>query len=134
MQITDGLILDERDVTERFVRATGPRGQNANRDATAVELRVDLGSSSLPAEVKDRLRAVAGRHLTSHDVLVIVSSAFRSQLENREGARARLAALLKRAASPRRSRVASEPAADQREDRLREKHQRGAMKRSRRAS
>ena len=134
MHITDRLAIADRDVTERFVRATGPRGQNANREATAVELRVDLTRSSLPADVKERLRAIAGRHLTHDDVLVVVSSVFRSQLRNREGARASLAALLKRAASARRPRIASDTAAAQREDRLRTKHARGAVKRSRRAS
>jgi ribosome-associated protein len=134
MQITNGLTLNDRAVTERFVRAAGPRGQNANRDATAVELRVNLATSSLPPDVKDRLRVLAGRHLTSDDRLLIVSSVFRSQVRNREGARARLVALVRRAARSRQSRIASEPAPDQREDRLQTKHRRGAVKRARRPS
>ena len=95
-----GGVLDEREVTERFVRSTGPGGQNLNRDATAVELRLDIGRSSLPRDVQARLIALAGRHITTGGVLVVVGRAHRSQAENRDAARARLVALLKRAAKP----------------------------------
>lgn len=130
IRITAVLAFDEREMTERFVRATGPHGQNVNRDATAAELRVDLHASSLPAEVKARLRAVAGRHVTSDDVLVVVSRGFRSQVKNREAARARLMALLERAADPQRPRTPTEPDGERR---LQTKHRRGAVKRARSA-
>ena len=65
IRITDALVLDERDVDERFVRASGPGGQNVNKVATAVELRVDIPRSSLPPDMKERLIALAGRHVTT---------------------------------------------------------------------
>jgi ribosome-associated protein len=128
IRINDVLAFDEHEIAERFVRATGPHGQNVNRDATAVELRIDLSTSSLPVDVKERLRAVAGRHVTSHDVLVVVSRGFRSQVKNREAARARLVALLDRAANPRRQRTATEPPPAERNQRLERKHRRSAVK------
>ena len=73
IQVTNTIVLDEREVTERFVRSTGPGGQNLNRDATAVELRLDIGRSSLPRDVQVRLIALAGRHVTTGDVLVVVA-------------------------------------------------------------
>ena len=65
IQVTDTIVLNDRDVNERFVRATGARGQNVNKEATAVELRVDIERSSLPPDVKKRLMALAGRHVTT---------------------------------------------------------------------
>lgn len=131
IQINDALVFDEHEIAERFVRATGPHGQNANRDATAVELRVDLGASALPVDVKARLRAVAGRQVTSHDVLVVVSRGFRSQVKNREAAHKRLLALLTRAAKPRGQRTPTDPQPAASERRLETKHWRGTVKRAR---
>jgi len=131
IQITDAVILEERDVNERFVRATGARGQNVNKEATAVELRVDIRGTSLPSDVKKRLKALAGRHVTTRGVLVIVSRALRSQADNREAARARLVALLKRAAKPPKTRKGTRPGSAAREDRLTAKHRQSAIKRSR---
>lgn len=131
IHISDAVALDEREIAERFVRATGSHGQNVNRDATAVELRVDLATSALPVAFKERLRVVAGRHVTSHDVLVVVSRGFRSQVKNRAAARARLVALLERAAKPRGLRTPSEPQPAASERRLVTKHWRGAVKRAR---
>jgi ribosome-associated protein len=98
IRVGETIAMNDREVEERFVRAMGPSGQNARREATAVELRLDIAASSLPPDVKDRLVALAGRAVTSDGVLVIVGRARRSQPENRVAARARLLALLQRAA------------------------------------
>jgi ribosome-associated protein len=98
LKITDAIALEDREVQERFVRAMGPDGQNANRDATAVELRLDVPHSSLPADVKERLLALGGRHVTKDGVLIVVSREFRSQLRNREAARKMLVKLVAEAA------------------------------------
>ena len=131
IQVTDTIALDDREIHERFVRATGPGGQNVNKDATAVELRIDIGRSSLPSDVKERLTALAGRHLTTDGVLVVVSRVHRSQAQNREAAHARLVALLKRAARPPKKRKATKPSPATREERLVSKHRQSAVKRSR---
>lgn len=132
IRITDAIVLDERDITERFVRSSGPGGQNVNKVATAVELRVDIPSLSLPADVKDRLIALGGRQVTAEGVLVIDSRVHRSQLQNREAARARLVALLQRAARPPKKRKATKPRPSVREKRLSSKKLLSALKRSRR--
>jgi len=131
IQVTDTITLDDREIHERFVRATGPGGQNVNKDATAVDLRIDIGRSSLPSDVKERLTALAGRHVTTDGVLVVVSRAHRSQAQNREAAHARLVALLKRAAKPPKKRKATKPSPARRQERLVSKHRQSAVKRSR---
>lgn len=131
IQITDSIALDDHEIKERFVRATGSRGQNVNKEATAVELRVDLRRSSLPPDVKERLNALAGRHVTTTGVLVIVSRALRSQAQNRVAARAQLEALLKRAAKPPKKRKGTRPRRVACEERLVSKHRQSALKRSR---
>jgi len=130
-RLTDSLVLDDRDIQERFVRAAGPAGRNLHREATAVELRLDLGRSSLPLDVKERLRALAGRHVTNTGSLVVLSRVHRSQAKNRDAARARLVALLIRAASPPKKRRMTQPSLSAREDRLVSKHRRSDAKRSR---
>ena len=131
IQVTDTIMLNDREINERFVRATGPGGQNMNKDATAVELRIDIGKSSLPSDVKDRLIALGGRHVTTDGVLVIVSRAHRSQVQNRDDARAQLVALLKRAAKPPKKRIATKPGSAAREEGLVSKERQSAVKRSR---
>lgn len=130
--ITDRLALDERELEERFVRASGPGGQNVNKVSTAVELRFDVARSSLPGDVKARLVTLAGHRLTDEGVLVIDSREHRTQGMNREAARARLVALLQQAAVRPRARRPTRPGKAARERRIGDKKRRADVKSGRR--
>jgi ribosome-associated protein len=128
IRVTDAIVLHDREIDERFVRASGPGGQNVNKVSTAVELRFDVGRSSLPPDVKQRLIALAGNRVTSEGVLLIDSREHRTQAQNREAARARLLGLLSQAARRPKPRRATKPRAGAREKRLESKKVRSSVK------
>lgn len=101
IEVTSGIFLDERELEEKFVLASGPGGQNVNKVSSAVELRFDVRRSpNLPEPVRERLERLAGRRLTKEGVLVIGSRRFRDQPRNRQDALDRLLALIREAAAP----------------------------------
>jgi ribosome-associated protein len=131
--VTADLSLDEREISETFIRASGPGGQNVNKVASAAQLRFDARHSpSLPEAVRTRLERLAGSRLTTDGVLVITARRFRSQERNRADARDRLIALIRRAAEPPRPRRKTRPGTAQREERLATKARRATVKQQRR--
>ena len=132
LTITSSLALDERELEERFVRASGPGGQNVNKVSTAVQLRLDLTASALPDEVKARVRSLFASRITSEDVLVIDAREHRTQAQNRDAARERLVSLLQQAAVRPKRRRPTRPSRAAKAKRVDVKKQRATTKAGRR--
>lgn len=128
LHVTPTLVIPDHELDERFVRASGPGGQNVNKVSTAVELRFDVAASRLAEVVKTRLIALAGKKMSANGVLTIDSREHRTQSQNRAAARARLLALLQQAFRPPKPRKKTRPTKAARERRLEAKVQRARVK------
>ena len=134
IRVNAQISIDEREIEESFVRASGPGGQNVNKLATAVQLRFDVrGSPSLPGETRARLERLAGTRLTRDGVLVIIAQRHRTQARNRKDALDRLIDLIRRAAVAPVKRRPTRPTKASRERRIESKKRRSGIKQHRRS-
>jgi ribosome-associated protein len=128
LQITSTVAIGDDEFTERMVKASGPGGQHVNKTSNAVELRFDIGASSLRDEVKERLRGLSGSRLTQEDVLILFSQGSRSLEMNRQDVRARLADLIRQALHRPKARRPTKPTYSSKLKRLEGKTRRSGVK------
>jgi len=133
IRVTPSIAIDEGAISESFIRASGPGGQNVNKVATAVQLRFDVAASGLPGDVRARLTAIAGKRMTQLGELLITAQRFRTQERNRQAALDTLIRLIQRAAEPPVPRIATRPTAASKRRRLQTKARRARVKQSRAA-
>jgi ribosome-associated protein len=134
IQVTGRIAIDEREIDESFVRASGPGGQNVNKLSTAVQLRFDVRHSpSLPHDVRERLERIAGSRLTNDGVLVIIAQRHRTQPRNRDDALNRLIEMIRQAAVVPVKRRPTRPTKASRERRIEGKKRRSGIKNLRRS-
>lgn len=132
MRVSENLDIDEKELEERFVRSSGPGGQNVNKVSTAVELRFDFaGNTSIPPAAKARLVKLAGRRLTDDGVLIIQADRFRTQDMNRSDARKRLIELIAESLIAPKPRIKTKPSRGSKERRLKAKTERSGVKKMR---
>ena len=132
--VTDRISLAEDEMSEQFVRAPGPGGQNVNKLATAVQLRFDArGSTSLPDDVRTRLLELAGARATKHGEIIINAHRFRTRERNREDALERLVSLVRQATVVAKTRKATRPTLGSTRRQAEEKRRRAQLKRARRS-
>jgi len=129
LRINDQISIQDWEITEQFIRASGPGGQNVNKTSSAVELRFEAATSpSLPGPVKTRLKRLAGRRWTQEGTLVLQCDETRSQARNRDIARDRLVDLIRKALTPPKRRIATRPTLGSKKRRLKAKKVRGEVK------
>src|SRR5271157_4590089 len=133
--ITRDIVIDEKEIEEKFIHSSGPGGQNVNKVATAVQLRFDVGNSpSLPGDVRTRLIRLAGRRITQDGIFIIEAHQYRTQERNRDDAIGRLIDMIRKAAEKPKPRKKTKPSKAAREKRIERKKQRGEVKKMRRIS
>lgn len=128
LRITRNITLDDSELEEQFVRASGPGGQNVNKVSTAIHLRFDINASSLPDDYKEKLRQLADRRISGDGVVIIKAQRYRSQEKNREDALTRLQALIESAGYKPKHRTATKPTRASKTRRLESKTQHGKLK------